>query len=287
MITGAGPARSLRGRAGARERALASAVGVLCVVAPAGLSAQGTPTSAKWFLRGLQGGACIEFLVSPTSAADELHGAGTPVPAESLAEAHPALARAVRDDPHYQGWIPAEYCFYLYASGVANGRNFTVDGGRQPVAVGFVGIAARDLPGGATSYAAELFTNSSQLERVAEDGRFRVESIRFTRSPIPEFEDVPDRHRYMAKHGSTIIQWDGGPGAPQTPEPRSIRLAGMALTSRVHLAQTTITPDSAFVPSGNLQVMGKGDLKVMLTASPIRLVTTFVEGGDADWDLIP
>lgn len=251
---------------------------------------QAAPAASRvglWSLQGLQGGACIEFLVSPSLAAEELRGNGVPVPVESLPEAHPALTRVARDEPQYRGWVPAQYCFFLYASGVANGKSFTVDRGRQPVAVGFVSFAASDLPRGATDFAVELFTNSAQLEGVADDIRLRVESVRFSRSPIPEQEDLPDRHRYQVRDGNTLVQWDGGPGGATSPVPRTLSLAGMAISSGIHFARATFTPDSAFTPSGNLQVVGQGELYTLLTASPIRLMTTFVRGGDTVWELTP
>ena len=265
---------------------LTGIVGALSFAVPASLAAQATPAPARWFLRGLEEGVCVDFLVSPQVAAEAVGRHGTPIPAESLATEHPALAREVRDEPQYQGWVPAQYCWFLYASGVAGGKELKVDDGRQPVAVGFVALAARDLPDGATSYVTQLFTNASKLSSLADGARIRVDRFKLTRSPIPDQEDLADHFRFEAQHGGTLIRWDGGPGDPVTPTPWSIALAGLA-SYRVHSVRATVTPDSAFTPSGNLQVTGRGDLEVMLSASPIRHLTTLVRGGDSDWELVP
>lgn len=265
---------------------LTGIVGALSFAAPGLLASQVPTAPATWSLRGLEEGLCVDFLVSPQVAADEVGRYGTPIPAESLATDHPALAREVRDEPKYQGWVPAEYCWYLYASGVAKGKTFTVDDGRQPVAVGFVAIAARDLPEGATAYVTQLFTNSSQLSSAAEVARLRVERFKFTRSPIPDQEDLADHYRFEAQHGETIVRWDGGPGDPTPVAPRSIHLAGLA-SFQIHFVRTTITPDSSFTASGSLQVAGEGDLQTLLSASPIRHLTTLTRGGDSEWELVP
>ena len=269
-----------------RKGLLTGIVGALSLAVPGALAAQMNSAPARWSLRGLQEGICVDFLVSPQIAVDEVGRYGTPTPAESLATEHPALAREVSDEPRYQGWVPAEYCWFLYASGAANGKAFTVDDGRQPVAVGFVAIAARDLPGGATAYITQLFTNASQLSSAGQVARLRVDRFKFTRSPIPDQEDLADHYRFEAQHGGTIVRWDGGPDTPTPVATKSVDLAGLA-SFRINFVRTTITPDSSFVASGNLQVAGSGDLQTLLSTSPIRHLSTLIRGGDSEWDLGP
>lgn len=278
----------LGGRAGKRvgQGLLTGTVGALALLAPRPVAAQvARNASVHWSLQGLQEGICIDFLVSPSVAAERIGGAGTPLPAESLATAFPALAREVRSDPQYQGWVPGEYCWFLYASGSVGGKDVQVEGGKQPVLVGFVSLAARDLPGGTTAYAVQFFSNAPQLITPATNARLRVDKIRFSRSPIPDQEDLADHYRFEATHGQTVVQWDGGPGAARSVEPRSVALTGLAITSANHFAHASIAPDSAFTPSGNLSVLGRGELQEMLAASPIRLVATLVRGGDSEWVL--
>lgn len=272
------------GRAG--QGLLTGMVGALALLAPVNAHAQqGVNRSVHWSLQGLQEGICVDFLVSPAVAAGRVGGAGTPVPAESLATAFPALAREVKTDSQYQGWVPAEYCWFLYASASVGGRAVRIEGGKQPVMVGFTAISARDLPGGTTAYAVDFFTNAPQLISPAANARLRVDRIKFTRSPIPDQEELADRYRFEATHGQTVVQWDGGPGAARGVEPRAVALTGLAIASGYHFAHASISPDSAFAPSGNLQVIGKGELQEMLAASPIRLVTTLIRGGDSEWVL--
>lgn len=277
-----------RGRRGRRRGrgVLTGIVGAFALLAPRSAAAQeARNSSVHWSLHGLQEGICIEFLVSPTIAADQVGGTGTPVPAESLDAVFPALAREVRSETQYQGWVPAEYCWFLYASGSVAGKEFQVDGGKQPVMVGFLSLSARDLPGGSTAHAVGLFTNAPQLITPAANARIRVDKIKFSRSPIPDQEDLADHYRFEATHGKSVIQWDGGPGAPRGVESRAVALTGLAISSGYHFAHATITPDSAFAPSGNLRVIGKGELQVLLSTSPIRFVTTLIRGGDTEWIL--
>lgn len=246
--------------------------------------AQAAPIQVSWFLRGLQGGVCINFLVSPATAADEVRR-GSPIPAESLADEYPALAREVRTDPPYAGWVPAEYCWFLYDSALVAGRVTRVDGGKQPVLVGYVAIRASGLQDSAQAYATQIFTNAGPLLELAGKARMRVDKVKFSKGTIPELENVPDRFRLVAQHGGTIIQWDGGPGTPAPPTPVEIRLAGLEVTNSIHTLSATFQPDSAFTPSGDLRILGTGDLQELISASPIRYLRSFVRGGDSDWIL--
>ena len=68
-------------------------------------------------------------------------------------------------------------------------------------------------------------------------------------------------------------------------EPRTVRLVGETLGRSCHGIQVALAPDSAFGASGNLRVTGQGELQALLATSPIRLMSTFLKGGDADWML--
>ena len=264
---------------------LVAGVALLVAAGTAPVAAQDTPQRVTWFLKGLHTGLCVDFLVSPTVAQAQFGRGGSPIPIESLATQLPALSRVASDEPAYRGWIPARYCWYLYREAVVLGRRVQLSGGRQPVGVGYLAIAGTGLPDSAEGMVVTLFTNSGSLAGSADNARLKVEEIDLTIGLIPTLEDSPTERRYLAKHGKTTIQWDGGPGDPRAPGPTEIRLAGATKGNSLRGIRSSFTPDSAFVASGNLRVTGGGPIPGMMSASPIRLVTSFFRGGDADWEL--
>lgn len=263
---------------------VALATTLLGGIAPRPLAAQARNSQITWFLRGLQTGLCVNFLVAPDYAAGKLRR-GLPTPAESLAAEFPALDREVRADPPYKGWIPAEYCWFLYDSATVAGRNVVVDGGRQPLMVGYYAIRGTDVGDGGNGYAVDLFTNAGPLADLATNSRLRVSKVKFNRGKVPEQEDVPDRYRLVAQQGGTTIQWDGGPGSPVPSVPFPIKLSGLEITTTTHPISAILTPDSSFTPTGDFRVLGSGELQRVLSQSPIRFLRNYLRGGDADWIL--
>lgn len=264
---------------------LVASLALLAAMGAAPAAAQDTPQRVTWFLKGLHTGLCVDFLVSPAVAQAQFTRGGTPTPIESLSAQLPALARVASDEVTYHGWVPARYCWYLYREAVARGKIVQLSRGRQPVGVGYLAIAGTDLPDSAEAMVVTLFTNSGTLAGMADDARLRIEEIDLTIGLIPTLEDSPTERRYLAKHGKTTIQWDGGPGSPRPQESTSLRLAEVTKGNSLRGLRSSFTPDSAFVASGNLRVTGGGQVQMMLAASPIRLVTSFLRGGDADWEL--
>lgn len=255
--------------------------GVVLGAIPA--AAQGPIREARWSLSDLQVGLCVQFLVSPSSAELLLRGAGTPTPVESVAEAYPALARVAAAEATYHGWVPSEYCWFGYGGGVAKGRPVDNDHGRQLVAVGFLSLRASDLPDSADSFAPLFFTSASALDHTAAEARVRVDKFRFLRSNNVEEGVDSTLVRYEARHGSTVIMWEGKPGAPRAVDGRTIHLAGFDINGGRQSVRATFTPDSSFAPSGNLRVDPGTQIGDLLAASPIRLVTSFSRGGGTEW----
>lgn len=242
------------------------------------------PLRVNWFLKDLRAGMCVQFLISPAAAQDELHGQA-PVPIEAASDRYPVLARVAATETTYAGWIPAQYCWYLFRSAVVSGKVVEVNDGRQPVMVGYLAIEASGLPDSATAVAVGLFTNSGRLYGAVNGARLQVDQIDFSMSLIPEEETSLTRRRYVAVHGGATVQWDGGPGAPRPAQADEIHLQGYTAARDLRGIQADFHPDSVFVASGDLRVVGGGALKRMLSASPIRLLTPFLRGGDSDWSL--
>lgn len=251
---------------------------------PAGrLAAQDEPGRVVATLKGLHTGVCVEFLVAPTAVREQFGGAVRPAAIESLATKYPVLARVAREEGAYQGWAPAQYCWYLYREGEFGGRPFRQANGLQPVAVGYLSVASTGLPEGIDQVVVTYFTNSDRLAGILSGARLRVDEIDLTLGLIPEEETALSRRRYTAKHGRTTVQWDGGPGAARPVEIRTLGLLGRTIGGSAHRIEATITPDSVFASSGTLKVSGTGELQRLLAASPIRLVASFLRGGDTDW----
>lgn len=258
---------------------------LLVVAATTPVAAQiAAPLRVNWFLKDLRTGMCVQFLVSPAAAQAEMPQQ-TPVAIESVADRYPVLARVAAAESAYAGWVPAQYCWFLYRSAVVAGKIVEVAGGRQPVMVGYFALEALSLPDSATAVAVGLFTNSGTLARIVTEARLQIDKIDFTIGFIPEEENSTTRSRYVAGHGRATVQWDGGPGDPRPPQASQIRLVGYTNTRGLRGIHSDLTPDSVFVASGNLSVVGRGALKGMLSASPIRLVTPYLRGGDSDWQL--
>jgi hypothetical protein len=227
---------------------------------------------------------CVEFLVSPDAATDALDGRFTPTPIERLTAAFPILAREAASDPSHAGWVPAKLCWFAFDSAFTKGRKVKVDGGRLPVVVGYVGISAL-LPSDTTAMVgASIFTNAGPLSSVASDARLKVDDVRYSFGTIPELETSPDERRHQIQYGKLTLQWDGHIGGVRPAEIQDVHLTvrsnGMGLFS----VTAVVAADSAFVAAGNLRMVGSGKLVAMMGASPIRQVSSYLKGGDVEWD---
>lgn len=252
------------------------------VAAP--LQAQVTPTNAHWSLKGLRSGLCVDFLVSPAAAEDALDGRFTPTPIERLAERFPVLAREATSDPTYAGWIPSRLCWFAFDSAFTKGRKVKIDGGRTPVVVGYVGISAQASSDTTSMIGASIFTNAGPLASVASDARLKVDDIKYNLGLIPDTETSPDERRHEVQHGRLTLQWDGRPSSPRATEIQDIHLTVRSNGMGLFAVTATVAPDSAFVAAGNLRMIGSGKLVAMIGASPIRQMSSYMRGGDVEWD---
>ena len=253
-------------------------------VAVAPLQAQVTPTNAHWSLKGLRSGLCVEFLISPGAADDALDGRFTPTPVELLPEAFPILARVAANDPTYTGWIPSRLCWFAFDSAFTKGRRVTVDRGRTPVVVGYVGISALLSADTTAMVGASIFTNAGPLASVASDARLKVDDIDYRFGFIPELENSPDERRHEIKHGKLTLQWDGRVGEVRPAEIHDVHLTVRSSGMGLFAVTASIAADSTFLATGNLRMFGTGKLVAMIGASPIRQVGSYLKGGDVEWD---
>jgi len=248
------------------------------------LQAQVTPTNAHWSLKGLRSGMCVEFLSSPAAATDALDGRFTPTPIERLATTFPVLAREAALDPTHAGWVPSKLCWFAFDSAFAKGRKVRVDGGRNAVVVGYVGISAL-LPSDTTAMVgASIFTNAGPLSTVASEARLKVDDVRYSYGTIPDLESSPDERRHEIQYNKLTLQWDGRIGNVRPVEIQDVHLTVRSIGMGLFALTANVTPVSSFVAAGNLRMTGSGKLVTMMAASPIRFMSSYLKGGDVEWD---
>ena len=247
------------------------------------LAAQQIPTTADWSLRGLRSAFCVEFLVEPGAAAKAVYDKFTPAPIERFATRFPVLAREVEGDRTYAGWVPAELCWFAFDSALAKGRKVLVDRGRNAVVVGYVALGGA-FPADSTALAAAtIFSNADPLVGVAIDARAKVDAIDYVLGPVPDIESDTLERRHEIRRGKLTLQWDGHRGGPRPVAPKTVHMFSESLGYGIFDVNLTLTPDSAFVATGNLRVTGRGPLLDAMAASPIRFVTSYMVGGDMEW----
>ena len=177
---------------------------LLCSLATPSAAQVASPLRANWFMKDLRSGMCVQFLVSPGAAQHEAGGLPV-VPIERVAERFPALARVAAAEATYQGWVPAEYCWFLYRSAVVKGKVVENDRGSRPVMIGYLAIEGEGLPDSATAIAVSVFTNMSPLSSALNQARLQVDRIDFTIGPIPTEESSLTRSRYEAQHSGATV----------------------------------------------------------------------------------
>lgn len=252
----------------------------LCTTA---LQAQQIPSTVDWSLRGLRSSLCVQFLVEPGAAAKAIDDKFVAAPVERFAARFPVLAREAADDRTFGGWIPAELCWFAFDSAQVLGQKVVQRGGREAVVVGYLALGAA-FPSDSTALAAStIFSNSNPLVAVALDARAKVAHIDYEFGVIPDLEEDPVERRHQIQRGQLILQWDGHRGGARPVSPSNVHLFSQSVGYGIYDVRIALTPDSAFVATGNLRVTGKGPLLDALAASPIRFVTSYLVGGDMEW----
>jgi hypothetical protein len=264
-----------------RNRILGLGLGLsLCSTA---LQAQQIPSTIDWSLRGLRSALCVEFLVEPGAATKAIDNKFTAAPIERFAGRFPVLAREAEGDRTYAGWVPAELCWFAFDSAQVLGRKVVQGRGRDAVVVGYLALGAA-FPSDSTALAAStIFSNSNALVAVALDARAKVADIDYVYGLVPDLEEDPVERRHEIRRGQLTLQWDGHPGGARPVAPKSVHLFSQSVGYGVYDVRIELTPDSAYVATGNLRVLGRGPLLDALAASPIRFVTSYLVGGNMEW----
>lgn len=257
----------------------------LSVVAAASLNAQLPAEGVTWYLRGLEAGSCVHFLVSPDVAKDQLPSGHVGVRADQMPGIDPALTREIGAETQYAAWVPSRFCWFAFDSATVGDRTSRIkrDTRREinyPVAVGFwtVAAASKGSPDSKGWSAVAIFSTSGDLSQSLVPARYAVSSAKMTISPI---DSTPDT-RYSIEFDKNLIGWDGHRGDSVAPGVVADTLS--VGQTYVRLLLSLQTGDSAFAPIGNLRLTGKGDLVKAMTAGPIRMVAPIrADGGVLTW----
>jgi hypothetical protein len=230
------------------------------------------PASVAW---------CVHFLLEPKEAAKELTGDLRPVTAATVPDLHPALKRAIADEPKYSDWTPAELCTYFVASVTVGGKSYERGDKNVPLALTYWGVAATrgEAAWDGTLFLRMLGSNSYSFVRSMQVAKLPMEKVNIDAREIRGNEE--DRLYYIKFNGATI-QLTGhfnpdSTGAPGTPRKVSGVIPGPIQT--VWTTTLSYTPEKDGTMAGSLQVFGKRGMAKALNKSPIRLIGPALAGG--------
>src|SRR5512147_2431586 len=68
--------------------------------------------TVSWTVMGPKAGWCLNFLMEPKNAAEDLVRGYRVVAAREAKGLSPAISRLIADEPTYAEWIPSEVCTY-------------------------------------------------------------------------------------------------------------------------------------------------------------------------------
>jgi hypothetical protein len=268
------------------HRGLSSAAGIaalaaisLGVHAPAlAAQAEGGPRQT-WRLEGVRRGYCVRFLVDPSAAADLLPKGAVAVPASEDPTLHPALQRAIQDQPETAGWSPAELCLAFVQTVDVDGRRFAMKDGEPPQALGLLGIRTRGADSGQGT-AIRLLSDNWRVGEWAKRSWLDIDIFDVTSGKVPESTD----DRIQMKVGKTTLVWDGraatDSAAVEQPLATTWSVAGMKQTHWT--VAWSLQPESRRSLVGTLTVLGKDALARALKGSPIRFVGPLYTGGSGE-----
>jgi hypothetical protein len=263
---------------------LALAIGALAGGAETALAQSSPAPEAQlvWNLEGTESGWCLQFLIDPTKAGDDLPDGAVPVPASEAGELHPAIQRLISDEPQYARWVPSQVCTWFFNSVTAAGHR--VDRNKKsPPAIAWWGVLTHPKAGSDSEpvFALRMLaTNNWRIQKPSEAARVSMRSLDVFVEKVPETQE----DRYTLRYGKTTVMFDGhaSPDTMTTPETISQVWWTEGDASTVWRGAASLHPSSTHALVGALTIQGKGDLADALKASPIRLVGPVHSGGDGE-----
>jgi hypothetical protein len=239
-----------------------------------------------WRLDELHQGFCVQFLVEPAAMARQIPEGARALPAEGIAELHPALRNEIGAQPEFAAWAPSQLCLYYFGRVDADGRRVGNDNPRKAPLIGIWTVAAADAASGQRrDLALEVFTNSSRLESSGRLAGLDLREVRTTLGVVPEDEEgrPSGEDRYTLRIGKTLITWDGRAAADSAPmdAPASTTWRAEGRRGGWVNGSFTLTARMTGGMIGSLKVEGKDALATMLKKSPLRFVGPWYHGGGA------
>jgi len=239
-------------------------------------------TTFSWALHDVEFAACVEFLMEPATATEQLPEDVIVVPAVSFRALAPVLQREIQGDTVHGSWIPARLCTAEAKSLSAGDRLLTPDKKIKSEVVGYWAIAARRAEGDQALdrwYAVTLWTNDWHLEKLTESAYIPMTVFKRALDSVPE----SNRHQYQVRIGKTVLSWEGelvgrDSTASESLPPTTLFLDGIRGTRWT----APVTPQlqwTRYLP-GIFRVQGKDDLAKALQASPIRMFGPMYWGGE-------
>jgi hypothetical protein len=235
----------------------------------------------SWSLGAASSGWCVHFLSEPKEAAKEVTGGRRVVPASAAEGIHPALKRAIADEPNYAEWVPSELCTYTLASVQVGEKLYERGDKGVPLTITFWGVAVSDGEG---AWDGQVFlkaagSNSYPLARAMQVQRLPMEKISVDLKPI---QGNDEDHIYITKFNKATIQFTGHFNPDTTGAAVAERKIVGLLPGPIQSEWTsTITyqPEKIGTMAGSMQVFGSRGLAKLLNKSPIRLIGPAFTGG--------
>lgn len=254
------------------------AVVALVVLALPAAAQDSIPSNTAWTFGNLLSGFCVVFLVDSADARDLLPGGAVPVRASTSDRLHPALARAIADQPEYSSWTPGEMCVYRFGRADING-NELVARGEEGEGFGWVGFMARMLPDQppGSLVATHFLTSDWRAQRASEAGRLQLKAVKMKFGQAPKSTD----DRYVIEVGKTTVIWNGRAGADSTSPggPHAHYFVRAARSGPPSLARFEVVAEERRSMIGALIIEGKDRLAKALAKSPIRFAGPLYRGG--------
>lgn len=264
-----------------RRSAVPLALVTLLGAGPLAAQGAGEISRITWNLGPASSGWCVHFLSEPKEAAKEVSAGYRVVPASAADELHPALKRAIADEPAYADWIPSEFCTYYLESVQVGEKRYERGDKNVPLAITFWGVAVAE---GEAGWNGRVFlkaagSNSYSLARAMQVERLPMEKINVDLKAVPENKED---QVYFTKFNGATIQFTGHfnpdtTGAAVT-ERKIVGLLPGPIQSQ-WAAAINYKPEKIGTMAGSMQVFGKRGLAKQLNKSPIRLVGPAFTGG--------
>ncbi len=271
------------------------------LVLAASLGAGSSPAAAQdaagtegivWHLEELHQGFCVQLLVDPAAVARRLPRGARTLPADQVADLHPALRGAIDAQPELSSRTPSRLCLFYFGRVDAAGRRASNDDPRKAPMLGLWTVAVADSASGErTDVALEVFTNNSRIERAGEIAGLDLARARSTVGDVPEDEEGRPSadDRYQIRLGKLQITWDGRPAGDSARPDAPLSAEWRAEGRRGGWVDGSLTIGAATTSGmiGSLKVHGKGDLARLLMQSPVRFVGPGYRGGGGSVTLRP